>query len=230
MRNTQENYSRYQGTKTITRWKCPNWSHVCFIILLYNKDLLVRVYLSIAGQMPFNENPVQLRFNIFESLFFCLKDEDLVNFLCVSQVPKIGTVCWWLSTPRYTSCFQDVSCSFLDYISWVRSSRQDCLILLPGLLVGLPPTVKSVYCHPAYLTYTQRTSWKILCWMKHKLESRLLGEISITSDVIVFGDRDLGTGVNEKKDTGNPSLKWNMGSLFAEMHAYISSIKGLLSR
>ena len=47
----------------------------------------------------------------------------------------------------------------------------------------------------------------MLVWMKHKLESRFLGEISITSDVIVFGDRDLGTGVNEKKDTGNPSLK-----------------------
>ena len=47
--------------------------------------------------------------------------------------------------------------------------------------------------------------------------------------VTIFVDRDLGTGVNEKKDTGNPSLKRNMGSLFAEMHAYISSIKGLLS-
>ena len=42
--------------------------------------------------------------------------------------------------------------------------------------------IKAVYCHPAYLTYTQSTSWKMLDWMKHKLESRLLGEISITSD------------------------------------------------
>ena len=42
--------------------------------------------------------------------------------------------------------------------------------------------VKVVYCHPAYLTYTQRTSCEILGWMKHKLESRLLVEISITSD------------------------------------------------
>ena len=32
--------------------------------------------------------------------------------------------------------------------------------------------VKSVYCHPAYLTYMQRTSYKMLCWIKHKLESR----------------------------------------------------------
>ena len=41
--------------------------------------------------------------------------------------------------------------------------------------------VKAVYCHPAYLTYMQRTSWETLGWKKYKLESRLLGEISITS-------------------------------------------------
>ena len=43
--------------------------------------------------------------------------------------------------------------------------------------------VKAVYCHPAYLTYKQSTSWETLDWKKHKLESRLLGEISITSDM-----------------------------------------------
>ena len=42
--------------------------------------------------------------------------------------------------------------------------------------------VKAIYCHPAYLTYIQSTSWEMLGWMKHKLESRLLGEISITSE------------------------------------------------
>ena len=43
--------------------------------------------------------------------------------------------------------------------------------------------VKSVYCHSAYLAYMQSTSGEMLGWMKHKLESRLLGEISITSDM-----------------------------------------------
>ena len=43
--------------------------------------------------------------------------------------------------------------------------------------------VKAVYCHPAYLTYMQSTSCEMPGWMKHKLESRLLGEISITSDM-----------------------------------------------
>ena len=42
--------------------------------------------------------------------------------------------------------------------------------------------LQAVYCHPAYLTYRQSTSWGTLGWRKDKLESRLLGEISITSD------------------------------------------------
>ena len=43
--------------------------------------------------------------------------------------------------------------------------------------------VKVAYCHPAYLTYMQSTSYVMLGWLKHKLESRLPGEISITSDM-----------------------------------------------
>ena len=42
---------------------------------------------------------------------------------------------------------------------------------------------KAAYCHPAYLTSMQSTSYKMPGWRKHKLESRLLGEISITSDM-----------------------------------------------
>ena len=43
--------------------------------------------------------------------------------------------------------------------------------------------VKVVYCHPAYLMYMQSTSCEMTGWMKHKLESRLPGEISIISDM-----------------------------------------------
>ena len=43
--------------------------------------------------------------------------------------------------------------------------------------------VKAVYCQPAYLTYMWNTLCEMLDWMKHKLESRLLGEMSITSDM-----------------------------------------------
>ena len=42
--------------------------------------------------------------------------------------------------------------------------------------------VKAIYCHPVYLTYMQSTSFEMPGWMKHKLESRSQGEISVTSD------------------------------------------------
>ena len=43
--------------------------------------------------------------------------------------------------------------------------------------------VKAIYCHPAYLTSTQSISCEMKGWMNHKLELRLPGEISITSDM-----------------------------------------------
>ena len=45
---------------------------------------------------------------------------------------------------------------------------------------------KAVYCHPAYLTFMEYTSCKILGWMNHRLESRVLGEILTTSDVQII--------------------------------------------
>ena len=71
--------------------------------------------------------------------------------------------------------------------------------------------VKAVYCHYAYLTYMHSTSWETLCWMKHTLESRLPGEMSITSDVTIVrkqrrtedeserGDWKIGLKVNIQK-------------------------------
>ena len=56
--------------------------------------------------------------------------------------------------------------------------------------------VKAVYCHPACLTYMQSTSCEMVGWMKHKLESRLQGEISRTSDMQMtppFGKKQRGT-------------------------------------
>ena len=50
--------------------------------------------------------------------------------------------------------------------------------------------VKAVYCHPAYLTYMQSTSWETLDWMKHKLEWRLLGEISYADDTTLMAESE----------------------------------------
>ena len=43
--------------------------------------------------------------------------------------------------------------------------------------------IKAVYCHPTYLTYMHSTPCEMFGWMRYKLESRLPGEISITSDM-----------------------------------------------
>ena len=52
-----------------------------------------------------------------------------------------------------------------------------------GSRLGKEYVKAAVYCHPAYLTYMQSTSYEMPSWMEHKLESRLLGEISVTSDM-----------------------------------------------
>ena len=43
--------------------------------------------------------------------------------------------------------------------------------------------IKAVYCHPAYLTYMRSRSCEMPGWMKHKLKSRVPGELSIASDM-----------------------------------------------
>ena len=53
---------------------------------------------------------------------------------------------------------------------------------LTGLQLG-KEYESAVYCHAAYLTYTQSTSCEMLGWMNHKLESRMLGEILTTLDM-----------------------------------------------
>ena len=77
--------------------------------------------------------------------------------------------------------------------------------------------VKAVYCHPAYLTYMQSTSCKMPGWMNNKLESRLLGEISITSDMQMIPP--LWQKVKEelkallmkvKEESGKAGLKFNI--------------------
>ena len=74
--------------------------------------------------------------------------------------------------------------------------------------------IKAVYCHPAYLTYMQSKSCKMPGWMKHKLESRLPVETSITSDIQMIPPlwqkviRNLLMKV--KKESEKPGLKLNI--------------------
>ena len=74
--------------------------------------------------------------------------------------------------------------------------------------------VKAVYCLPAYLTFMQSTSCKMSGWKKHKLESRLPGEISITSDmqmVTAESKEELKSLLMKvKEESGKVGLKLNI--------------------
>ena len=102
-----------------------------------------------------------------------------------------------LTTPKPLSVWITINCGKIwkrwDYqITWPASGEICMQVRKQQLELDMEQQtgskqekeyIKAVYCHPAYLTYIQSTSWEILGWMKHKLESRLPGEISITSDI-----------------------------------------------
>ena len=70
--------------------------------------------------------------------------------------------------------------------------------------------IKTIYCHPAYLTSMQSTSWETLGWMKHKLESRLPGEISIISTLIAESEEVKSLLKKVKEESEKVGLKLNI--------------------
>ena len=77
--------------------------------------------------------------------------------------------------------------------------------------------IKAVYCHLAYLTYMQGTSCEMQGWMKHKLGSRLLGEMSITSDMQICTtliaeseEEQKSLFIKVKEESEKPGLKLNI--------------------
>ena len=71
--------------------------------------------------------------------------------------------------------------------------------------------IKALYCHPAYLTYIPNTLCKMPGWMKHKLESRLLGEISITSDdITLMAESEEELKMKVKEESEKVGLKLNI--------------------
>ena len=96
------------------------------------------------------------------------------SFDCVDQSTKKPIKRWVYQTTwsaSWETCMQVRKQQLeLDMEEWT------------GLKLG-KKYIKAAYCHPAYLTHMQSTSWETLGWKKHKLESRLPEEISITSDM-----------------------------------------------
>ena len=70
--------------------------------------------------------------------------------------------------------------------------------------------IKGLYCHPAYLTYMQSTSHEMLGWKKHKLESRVLGEISIATLMAESKEELKSLLMKVKEETEKVGLKLNI--------------------
>ena len=124
---------------------------------------------------------------------------------------QVATICWIIKKARefqkniyfclidYTKAFDCVDHNKLQKILKEMGIPDHLTCLLRNLYASQEAAVRigrgttdwfqirkrvhQVCCHPAYLTYIQRTSCEMLGWKKHKLESRLLGEISIISDM-----------------------------------------------
>ena len=96
-----------------------------------------------------------------------------------------GKIPWTVESEKLQS-MESHSHSWLNWTATTKSARD---IWIKEALQGTTGWFKigkgvcqgCVYCYPAYLTYMQSTSWETLGWMKHKLESRMPGEISTTS-------------------------------------------------
>ena len=105
-----------------------------------------------------------------KSIYFCFIDYTKA-FDCVDH-NKSWKILQEMGTPDHLTCL--LRNLYAGQEAKVRTGHGT----MDWFLIG-----KGVHCHPAYLTYMQNTSWEMLDWKKHKLESRLLGEISITSDM-----------------------------------------------
>ena len=102
-----------------------------------------------------------------------------------------------LTTPKPLTVWITINCGKFynrwEYqTSWPASWETCMQVKKPQLELGMEQRtgsklgkkyIKALYCHPAYLTCMQSTSYEMPGWMNHKLESRLPGEISITSDM-----------------------------------------------
>ena len=99
-------------------------------------------------------------------MYSCFNDYDKA-FDCVDH-NKLWEILQEMGIPDY------LSCSLRNLYTGQETTELDMEQQTGSKL--RKEYVKAVYCHPAYLTYMQSTSCKMLNWMKHRLESRLLGE------------------------------------------------------
>ena len=109
-----------------------------------------------------------------ENIYFCFIDYAKA-FDCVDH-NKLWKILQEMGLPDHLSCL------LRDLYAGQEATVGPDMEQQTGSKLG-KEYVKAVYCHHAYLTYTQSTSCEMLDWMNHKLESRMLGEILTTFDM-----------------------------------------------
>ena len=109
-----------------------------------------------------------------ENIYFCFID-CAKAFDCVDH-NKLWKILQEMGIPDHLTCLWEV-------LMQVKKQRLELNMEWQTASKLGKEYIKAVYCHPAYLTYMQSTSCEMLGWMKHRLESRLQGEMSIASDM-----------------------------------------------
>ena len=109
-----------------------------------------------------------------KNIYFCFID-NAKSFDCVDQ-NKLWKILQEMVIPDHLTCPWEI-CMQVNKQQLELNMKQKTGSKLRK------EYIKAVYGHPAYLTFMQSTSYEMPGWMKHKLESRLPGEISITSDM-----------------------------------------------
>ena len=129
------------------------------------RDQVVNIHWIIKKSRKFQKN-----------IYFCLIDYTKA-FDCVDH-NKLWKILKEMGIPDHLTCLLRNLYAGQDTTVRTGHGTTDWFQIRKGVC-----QLKAVYCYPAYLTYMQSTSWEMLGCMKHKLESRLPGEISITSDM-----------------------------------------------
>ena len=109
-----------------------------------------------------------------KNIYFCFINYPKA-FDCVDNKNKMWRILQEMGIPDHLTCLlRNLYAGQEATVITVRMEQQI------GCKLG-KNYIKAVYCHPAYLTYMQSISWEMSGWIKHKLESRLQGEIAISS-------------------------------------------------
>ena len=112
-----------------------------------------------------------------KNIYFCFIDYTKASD-CVDY-SKLWTILQEMEIPNHLTCL--LRNLYAGQEATVRTGHEQ----QTGSKSG-KEYVKAIYCHPAYFTYMQGTSCEMPGWIKHKLESRLPGKISITSDIQII--------------------------------------------